>query len=161
MVMKKVSLEIPVKTAIERGFVLRAVYERGERAGRVRNVLILALMESQSGVEGPHRPPHVAWLAYDPTASHHTYPFSTMDVAFTKFRAVVATSRVPQPQTVDELLPTQTAKLGRVFWRGVNHMPPRGYSLLWEVDGGKPIPADFLSHAGVQVKVPVVLEVKR
>lgn len=147
-------LTLPIKTAIERGFILRATYQGGERAGQTRDVLVLALMVRTPGPKSRKRDEYLAWLVYDPTAYHHSQAFSTMQITLTRFLAVVAASHVPMPRTPDDIYTTQTARLGRSLWETKGHELPRGFSPMWRLDEDVNLP----NIAEVQASVQVVLE---
>lgn len=153
------SLTVRVKTAIERGFVLRVVYEGGERAGQARDVLILALMWHTPGKKSRDQEPYQAWLAYDPTAYHRTRQFSTMRIDRTRFQAVIVASRVPEPQTIDDIYPTKASLEGRRLWEENDRLPPLGFTAIWKlwkqgVEG--PLP----DIKEVYPKVPVIVQEK-
>lgn len=130
---------LPITTAIEYGLIFRVIHRKSGHTGRVRDVLILALVESTPSAKGRNQEVQRAWLVYDPNEPPSRM-FSTMPVADTDFRAVIAVSRVSAPQTIDDVCPTEAALRGRRLWAEKGRVLPQGFSLVWRLDRGKPLP---------------------
>lgn len=144
------AITLLVREAIRSQFSLLCTYERGERAGMLREVVVLALLRyAPSGGKTRPRPNpvEVGWLLYDPTAYHHTAPFATYDVREVHWEGARAVPRVSYPTSINDFAPPGLALKALQAWSGVGRRPPAGFVIMWDILSNSPLPRGYGEEA--------------